>query len=549
MADTPRPGSRWPGLWSEPTVPPQQPPPFTARRPADPDGPVPGTGAPVPVQPAGPAPWRTAGRFGSTAGVLACVSALAAAGEERWSCFRADPADWWLLTSLGPLTGEALVRAAGGRAAAVDGEWITGGAEAGLDLALRTVLAGTPVDAVELAAGCPVSLDLPTNPPSQVAVLTVPQLLPSVLRRTASAGVDASLLPVVSGPLHTGGREPTAGSETLLLLLSSAGQSGKAALPAALVNSLARLPRTAVCSRSGPDERLLLDIRLRLPGGRLPLATAVPDGELWLVTDGTELPPQRLRVSGEPLQVADTAATGPVPAVPAHAAAPASVASPRAPFDRLRVVPGRGREERVAGVLLDDGQLDLLRRYLPGRPLGERAFLLLGDGLHLLLEPTQLLSALPFGDPCYRLGVGNCFVEAAHVLTPALPPGALVRTLGLDAETLVVCRPEGFHRFALEHLVPAWTLWVPPAPQQRPPSLSPTAQALLAAAEQLLGAASVQAPAGAVPADPTEPLARATRLRAEGRYAEAAECYRLAGDPLQAGHLYERAAAEAAAES
>ncbi|MFE4972060.1 hypothetical protein ACFRAR_08070 [Kitasatospora sp. NPDC056651] len=546
MADRPS-GIPWSWSRSGSATPPQEPPFAAHHRPAAPDRAVPGPGASAPDAPTGPPPWRTAGRFGSAAGALACASALAGAGGERWACYRTEPARWWLLSSLGPLAADAPIRAAGGRPAAVSREWIVGG-EAGRDLALPTVLAGVPVDALELAAGCPVSSVPPAVAPARVAVLTVPQLLPSALRRAAAAGVDASLLPVVGGPLH-GGREQAAETLTHLLLLSAPGEGGTAAaLPARLVGALARLPRTAVCGPDGSDDRLLLDLRLRLPGRRLPLPAAVPDGELWLVTEETELPPQRLRVCGEPLHLADAVPAGPVPALPAHAAAPAPVAPPPAPFDRLRVLPGRAPDERVAGVLLDDGRLDLLRRYLPGRPLGERAFLLLGDGLHLLLEPTPLIAALPFGDPCYRLGVGNCFVDAGHVLTPALPPGALVRTLGLDAETVVVARPDGFHRFDLTHLVPAWTLWAPPAPPQRPPGLSPTARALLAAAEQLLGAASVQAPPGAAPADPTDLLARATRLHAEGRYAEAAECYRLAGDPRRAGHLYERAAAEAVAE-
>jgi hypothetical protein len=194
-------------------------------------------------------------------------------------------------------------------------------------------------------------------------------------------------------------------------------------------------------------------------------------------------------------------------------------------------------------VLLHDDELALLRRYLPGRPLGEVAFLLPGPGRHLLLEPVGLARDLPFGVPLGRIGPGAFFLECGHRLRPPLPPSARARLFGVDDSSAVVCWQGGRHRFPLTPMVPAWTLWAPARPVEVSEGLSLAGRELLVALEELVGPAVTSGAAG-VRDDPGEALQRAARLRALGDKEGAAEAFRAAGDLLEAARLFEEAALE-----
>jgi hypothetical protein len=425
------------------------------------------------------------------------------------------------------------------------------------------------VDALGLAQRCPASELLP-EPPHRAVVLTVPQLLDTVLRRALAAGVDTTLLTVGVSRLYPAGPNPVPPVETVLVLLSGAqdvgaqdaGAGDLQALPSVLLRALAELPRTFVCRRATPWDRLLVDLRMRLPIADMHLGPTVPEDELWLLPDPAQSPPLRLGVTGRPVPlplVPDGADSGvPDPGTPDFEILSGGVDSseqrswPKPGAEPLRVVPGRSpaaraADTRTAGVLLDDGQLDLLRRYLPGRPLAERAFLVLGDGAHLLIEATELIASLPFGVPLNRLGPGACLIEAGHVLTPPLPPAARIRTFGLTDNSVTVCCPQGFLRFDLAHLVPAWALWAPPQLPAVPSALSVEAERILEAAAAILGIAEAGGAGTAriTVIDPSVLLQDAARLRAQGRFAEAAAAFRQAGEMLEAGRLFEQAAFQA----
>lgn len=276
------------------------------------------------------------------------------------------------------------------------------------------------------------------------------------------------------------------------------------------------------------------------------LYSPVPEGELWLVGDREEWPPLRLEALGAPAPVpTELVGVAPEPDGPLGELPDGA----RDASAEVRIVADAGAQTAVDAVLLHDDELPLLRRYLPGRPLGEAGFLLPGPGCHLLLEPAGLARDLPFGVPLRRLGPGSLFLESGHTLTPPLPPAARARLFALDGTSAVVCWHGGRHRFPLTPMVPVWTLWTPPDPVEVSSGLSKAGRELLDALETLTGTNPPPHPTEpTAPHDPGEALERATRLRAQGDHEGAAEAYRSAGDLLEAARLYEAAALDATEE-
>ncbi|OPG02074.1 hypothetical protein B1R27_34110 [Streptomyces sp. GKU 895] len=365
-------------------------------------------------------------------------------------------------------------------------------------------------------------------------VLTAAPLLSSVVRQALAFGVEVSTLAVRArlwDSPDTPQRELTAFALT-----------APDAIPHALVVALSALPRTAVCRPVTGCERLLLDVRLSPPLDDSLLYSPVPEGELWLVGDREEWPPLRLEPLGAPSPVPTELVGVAAEPPPAASALPDAARVPSTP---VRVVPDAHADTAVDAVLLDDDELPLLRRYLPGRPLGETGFLLPGPGHHLLLEPVGLARDLPFGMPLHRIGPGSLFLESGHRLTPPLPPAARAHLFGLDGTSAVVCWHGGRHRFPLAPMVPLWTLWAPPGPVEVSSGLSKAGRELLDALDALAAASGTsQGPPPTPHHDPAEALERATRLRATGDHEAAAEAYRSAGDHLEAARLFEQAALE-----
>ncbi|MES5823907.1 hypothetical protein [Streptomyces sp. RG80] len=504
---------------------------FSVRPASPPDAEVPEP-PPVPYSPHPVVDWRLAGRFPAGHRALGAIEALQGAGAVEWSC-HAEPGGGavWLLSTIGPALGTELLTLHGATSRPV----LEHGALAGGAGRLDDVLAWPRLDVVDLVSR------LPLAPPGTTAhrtlqVLTAPELLPSVVRQALAFGVEVSTLAVRVRSLD--GTDP-AERETVLVALEDAEP-----VPPALTVALSALPRTAVCRPVAACERLLLDVRLHSPVSDALLYSPVPEGELWLVGDRAEWPPLRLVPLGPPAPVPAELVGVPAEPPPAAHRLPDSAREPSVP---VRVVADADAERAVDAVLLHDDELPLLRRYLPGRPLGETGFLLPGPGCHLLLEPAGLARDLPFGVPLRRLGPGALFLESGHALTPPLPPSARARLFALDGESAVVCRQGGRHRFPLAPMVPLWTLWAPPDPVEVSTGLSKAGRELLDALEVLAGTSPTPHPAGpTTPHDPGEALERATRLRTLGDHEGAAEAYRSAGDLLEAARLYEAAALDVA---
>ncbi|MFI9831289.1 hypothetical protein ACIHIX_26840 [Streptomyces sp. NPDC051913] len=478
--------------------------------------------------------WRVAARFASPHRVLGALEALHRAGAAQWSC-HGEPGGGavWLLSVIGPTVGTELLTLHGGAPRPVLGHGALAGQPGGGPEQLSEVLSWPALDLVDLVSR------LPLTPPARadhrtLLVLTAPQLLSSVVRQALAFGVEVSSLAARARPCDS----PDAPQRELTAFALTSPD----AIPNALLVALSALPRTAVCRPVTGCERLLLDVRLCPPLDDALLCSPVPEGELWLVGDREEWPPLRLEPLGTPAPV-PTELVGVTAEPPPSAYALPDAA--RVPSTQVRVVSDAHADTAVDAVLLHDDELPLLRRYLPGRPLGEAGFLLPGPGHHLLLEPAGLARDLPFGVPLHRVGPGSLFLESGHTLTPPLPPAARAHLFGLDGTSAVVCWHGGRHRFPLAPMVPLWTLWAPSEPVEVSTGLSKAGHELLDALDALATASGTpQGPAATPHHDPGEALERAARLRATGDHEGAAEAFRSAGDPLEAGRLFERAALE-----
>lgn len=501
--------------------------------------------------------WHHLGRFASARQTLAALGSLYCAGALDWSCHRdPDGAAYWLLSSLPGRSGAEVIALHGGRSRRLSGADLPkpgrGSPADDWPGHLDEVRSWRSVTVVELLAGLPTH-GPPTPGHRLLHVLTAPELSRTVVERALAAGVPVSFVRADERPLFTGeftgdqgdgrgeGADDGGDDERMVLIL---GMPAAAQVPEPLVHFLTGLPRTSVCRPSAFCERLFLDVRMLVPAPEELLQPDVPEGELWVFGDTGEGPPLALRPRGvaAPLHIQP-------PDGPLRPAAGARRAAPRddEPTPRLtvRVVSRQGASTRIDAALLTDDELGLLRRFLPGRPLGERGHFAPGDGRHLLISPEDLAASLPFGIPLRRIGPGGCFVQSGHTLEPELPPAARTRAFGLRPGRAVACWQGGRCDFGLDRLVPLWTLWAPTEPPPVEPGMSEVARELLSAFETLTGRSTVPGAAPAEESDPGPALETAARLYAEGRLVEAAEAYRAAGSPLEAARLFEEAALNA----
>jgi hypothetical protein len=315
-------------------------------------------------------------------------------------------------------------------------------------------------------------------------------------------------------------------------------------LPQQGIAALTDLPHTVACRVT---DRLLIDVRFALSADDRQLVAEIPVGESWLVGArdfgawrvvgrGPEVaPPARLAFTvpswdGLPDQTAGTSlAAGAV----------------------VRVVPATRPDRRADAVLLDDLELDRLRRFLSMSPLAETAFIFPGPGRHLLTEPAGLLTAVPFGIPVCRIGPEGLYLEAGHELDPPVPVIARRELFQLDRDSIVVLCHDGASRLGLSGMVPAWRLWLGDAPeaaggisqrgQQLLAGLAPPEQASAGAADQ----ATETSRSGSV-LDRGQLLIEAEQLEQRGELAGAARRLEDAGELYRAAVLYQRAAREAA---
>ncbi|MGW3206429.1 hypothetical protein [Streptomyces sp. NPDC001135] len=482
-----------------------------------------------------PAGWSAVVRFPSPRAALGHVAATAELGPPGLRRSPYDPSVWALLTP-GHQPGLPLAAGYGGVVCEADADGLLWPDRPAARVPraigeLSTVAGWEPVSLAELAAHSPVA-----GPPpglKEAAVLAPGALGRWLLRRCLAAGVATTFTPVER--LGPDGRD----AGWLLLRLSAA----DGAVPAGLVEACGRLPGTVACRAADPDCRLLVDVRLRLPLDDAALLEEVPPAGHLVVERAVAGPPWQWRPLGE-AAAGELLDAHPVPAATAPVRTPVPVPALGPPLP-VRLVASARAPHRVDAVLVADGELDALRRFLRTRPLHETAVVAFGPGRHLVTEPPGLCQALPFGVPVHQAGPGALYLESGCVLNPPLPDTARDEVLGLGPDVITVLCRDGAWRLRLADLRPAWQLWMP-APPAFATGLSEPARELL---DRLAAVMPEPEPAG--PAAAHTPEAERRRLNQvamehslRGEYRKAAELLERAGHFQRAAQMYERAAAE-----
>jgi hypothetical protein len=360
-----------------------------------------------------------------------------------------------------------------------------------------------------------------------------------VLRRATALGLNVTIVPSLCQPLAV--QDGPEQSVSLLRLQSDSARS----ISAAFVHSITNLPYVIVAETSGSEfERILVDVRHRLPISPAIIGGMVPEGESW-VLGPPDVGHWRLRRAGQEVDGASLLETdligiaAPLELPPATQTKPIPV--------RLIARPQTGR--RVDAVLLDDTELNWLRLLLSTFPSAEMSFLLPGPGVHLLTAPGGLPTSVPFGVPLIRTGPGALYIELGRDFYPPLPDSARQERFQLDENTAVVVLTHSAFRFDASLMTPSWTLWVGEAPPVQQ-GLSGTGKRLLGQISAAIRESEVQR--HVVPmrerrlevsrTERTRLLERAQRAEIAGRIVEAAELLERAGYPGPAGRLYEKAA-------
>jgi hypothetical protein len=483
---------------------------------------------PVPSAPISPEPLPAnmfAARFTSPAAVLTFLVALTRASRRQHPPARRAPdgAIWALAQEQRPADIE-LAWALGGVVHLPDGQELV--SPRGRRYRWADVQAWPGVSWVELAAG--VAPGATGTQQQEILVVTTGSLARWIIERFQSADLD---LRVTTATLRAIFRSEAEEWAAVLVRVTGRGR----AVPAAFSHALSGLPHTVVCRLSGG--RLLIDQRLDLPLPDEDLGRWVPGDQEWLLAGdlGVWQITERRAEYAPPLRADVTLDPPPVPA------------QGRLPPD-LGVEVTLIRDEyprTVDALLLSDEDLTPLRRFLTGHPAGERAFLILGPGWHLLAEPGRSVIDIPFGVPLHRIGPGALYQEAGYRLRPALPGPARARLFGLDATSLVVLRAGATHRLSVTNTVPAWSLWLGPTVSAET-AAEPLSAAAVALLEQVDAADARLEQPGLTAGAPTDEQAKLHTegflLEQQGKLAEAAHKYWEAGKPALAARLYELAA-------
>jgi hypothetical protein len=391
----------------------------------------------------------------------------------------------------------------------------------------------------------------PLRPLPEIAVVTTGRLAGPIVRRWQRSPAEVTISALSLEPIVPGDSPADAATWSAVLIRVT---SRDGPLPQRAIAALTDLPHTVVCRVA---DRMLIDVRFMLPADDRQLVAEIPVGESW-IAGGGEVGLWRIVSRGAevmpPARVAFAVPSGTVPSrtIWPGAGLPGRAAdTSMAPGGPVQVVPARRPDGRADAVLLDDLELDRLRRFLSLSPLAETAFIVPGPGRHLLTEPAGLLTAVPFGTPVCRIGPGGLYLEAGHELDPPVPSTARPELFQLDRDSIVVLCHDGACRLALSGMVPAWRLWLGEAPAPVG-GISERGRQLLA----------VLAPAAPVPAAPSGQardegragqqldrgrlLIEAERLEQRGELAGAARRLEEVGELYRAAVLYQRAAREAA---
>jgi hypothetical protein len=500
-----------------------------------------------------PASAASGGLFTSPSGLLAFLAAIAGSRLAlEATCRRAPDGAYWADVEVSWDAASAYVRTAGGRAFEAFGDhWLElplldAPSEAGRRRTPVLDVRSWPlIELAELLCALPLRRSRFLGAPTLDVV--VPGALGRwVLRRALALGLKARLTTASCRPLR--GKEPSAGVLWIRL------ESEQGNIPLSLIEALSNLPYAVVGRPVGPPVecgepggRLLVDVRFRPPLLESLLVRMIPAGEAWLLA-GPDVGHRRLDASGAWVEGADLLQAPEIAYAEAPAEPPATWPEPL-PV-RLIERPASSARSTWDAVLLDDQELDWLQRFMRTRPLAERVFLIPGKDRHFLTAPGGFGGALPFGLSLEAIGPGGLYLESGLIFFPPLPAAARREVFALDENEVVVVAGEAAWRFALDRLVPAWSLWVGQAPEILP-QLSAGPQVFLSGLEQALRLPERRPlrPDAAPKRQPPPEMSReqliAEALQAElrGNLAAAAGLMERAGELGPAGRLYERAAA------
>ena len=383
-----------------------------------------------------------AARFTSAAEALSFMVAVKGETRRQPSVHRApDGAIWAVVHQPRPADVE-LAWAVGGSVHLPDGPDVVsprGNRTRWVDLQ-----AWPAVSWIELSAGVPVGAAVTDQP--EIVVVTTGSLARWIIERSQAANLDLRL---ATARLSAVFRSSVPDWSAVLIRITGPGRP----VPRAFSQALAGLPYTVVCRRTGAH--LLVDQRLDLPLPDEELGRWVPTGQEWLLTG--EFGVWRFAERGaefRPPLHAGSALQPPPVAPPGRLPSDLGVTVALVPDDRPRT---------IDALLLSDDELVPLRRFLTGQPQGERAFLILGPGHHLLADPGRSVAEIPFGIPLHRIGPGALYQEVGYRLRPALPAAARATLFKLDETSLVVVRSGQADRLSLRNIVPIWSLWLEPA--------------------------------------------------------------------------------------
>ncbi len=489
----------------------------------------------------------TGARFRNANGVLAFLGTTWSTGTFENLTMRRHAIQgwWWIEITVDHEQLTSLIWAAGGRPFVKHGkQWAV------VPLSGEMPLPEESTETIEISnwpeVGVPQLLvNVPLHPSRYTEASLLDIITPSslgrwVLRRAINVGLQVTLFPSQQRPLDQSDPQ----REVLRLRIQAPANHR---IPAALVQGFTQLPYTLVgIPWEGHKGTLLVDVRYTLPLPPVMIRNLVPVEEIW-VLGGAGIGTWHIQtigaaISGDSLLDAPDLPILSVPNIPQTSS------SQHLP---VRLVHRPSRHQRVDAVLLDDQELEWLRRFLMGRPLGEQTFLILGPGRHLITAPGGLAQSVPFGIPLVWIGPGGLYRELGTDFAPPLPESARHHCFRLDEASTVVVIRNAAYRFPIQQLVPAWTLWVG-APPTIQTGLSEVGEQLLTRlSSELRKTEAQQAPLS--PSE-TKPLNRSKRVRLleraqkaelSGDLIRAAELLEQAGYPGQAGRLYERAAQDA----
>ncbi len=409
-------------------------------------------------------------------------------------------------------------------------------------------------------------------------LLFVPSALTQwVLDRALALELDVNFAPCDRWPLLAdAGAQPQPGI-CMQMHHRDAFAPTQAQVPASWLRALCDLPGVVVAQPiAGLRESaryLWIDVRCRLPVAASLLDALLPSTEISIL-GAADVGHSRLRLASD-LVPAQSLIAPPAMAVPATAAD----LGPRTEIAKIPVTIVGSRSRAYASamtgarttdaVLADDAELAWLRDYLMALPIGERVYTIPGDGAHLLIAAGGESHALPFGLPLSRIGPGALYLEQGAALSPPLPAAARAQAFAATPDTVVILTREHALRFNFQALVPAWTLWLGPAPNIQPSAMPDDQQASLQAMAHklmphgpdarraIVGRGPLPRPAGTrsntasadtagADGDELGPAALRDQAAADllrGEVSAAARKLEAAGDMDAAARLYERAAA------